>query len=1834
MELHKKPLLGLKTAPLPIFSDSDDDDSVFDDDSGTLPVLLPPPRVTTSIGGDSHKIKSFDDVHPRITQILNALEETKILPTKYTGEIFFIPEHIVSDEFSAALANYVNSRNSDAKLIIPDNLDILKLHINVKAQIDIVKYAKGDKINLRSYTLEQLEPRISSLVNYVLSKTDDHEKSCYYCTQSLLDLVKASTFAPISICFPDYSIKDLIHSLSIHLVKLFPHHPLLESVLHKFSAYDPSAPDALALIPDEDDDESDSFDDSFFSDIHTIQQQNKAPIINLFSFDKVIINPLDNNQPLQQYVVTITVNEPPSTLTYKFADGSTQLPPNLFTDWILSLNTQCPAKFNKPIFAESPSLGTLIPKQAAYLSAHTPNNMIELCDSSNSLVKDEPMNREATSEMLLDLLDFIGQPKKLVSILPNNVDPHLFALHLPLLHAVNSISLSPFKRGCIYPHIILNEFDAYQALKEENDKNLIKVINEIMARIPDGLLTEPLKPLAQKREFSKSCTTESPLIVAAISLSDVEIFLNGRSPFTLERISRDPIIDQPCPKKWRAEALYHIYSSELLPPYIAFRVAFAIALNLSDSSQDSTSFALDILFEALYGLLDAIPKMAVFECVRVSFLFFGEMLDRLDRYYYSALVLDAYFLGDTRCQTSNPIAPICQHKGDMVRAIFHFNQSMKYFVENKKYDEALYVSQVISQVYNDYGMHHYSISLLVCLLCKPYNLSVGRRFEKLHIKRTKTLPPVRRNFLEKTFDPKPSGTNTILCGISLADLFVKCKYFKMAKSLLVNMRNSTENKLYIRLIDFISLKRLIRKNKIEKFMSSLPPLVIRQRRSSSGSRLTLLSASTFDTVIASIKMLMNSALNRKLYGHAIFWSEVIINTQSKLALKDIGLAFLSRGEAFLHYIDMMNIQKSNVTVHISLDPIMASVGKYYDSHTFNSKAEIIAEAVSSFKAARLCFEKLGLTAKLITASILYASAILQHFVDDSEFNSRDQKNSTKDSTLSDSSDSDAIKIMAGENVSNQKFEINFKEEVYSTDKIDPLEIKNPHMETVSTGFSHPLVVSFEPYTISSSNVGDELNMLCQSIETTASRLMNPITIILGQVIVAKFNYFQKDIHNAKIRFEFAYTNFKKFFSCGGFVISHDFSIKILQKFHIILETMGHLLLHFNHDFINNHLIVFDWLSDVDSMLNNIVRVKPKQNPDPIDSTIDISMTALRNIASLKFPEFFDTISASHVEINESPPLIKDTIASCIVRICANIRLFETQKLKEDEMHENNRALCRQIESLAEGARKDHADLIPADTEYSYITRVSPIASQAIFVQKLYDAIYIYIPETGEKRRCQFTPSKPYSFSLHVSISNKKVDKVFDCSSGVFPPSLFEYLGQLLLPDRSFKHFQSSKCPPSKFVNDLKKNLFGHMNLKLVDWERVPDKIKFFHSKSLKGALSTIVTSPRPIIFVTSNDFRCIPFETIFSKQLVLRCWNFTQLLLPIKPPPSAVSVSVDDRCALNTILLRRRGDFEGSTLRSLDMLSNSISSCGGCIPSPQVVIDDDRSTQYMNPAFLSNKETTYYCQKYPFCSIFEKFNFPDQRNLDFHAMSHSKSSSKNDNNDNVINEKKHSEKNYDKNNKLDKNTNKSDKNTNKSDKNTNKSDKKTNKSDKNTNKSDKNTNKSDKNTNKSDKNTNKGDKNTNKINKNTNKSDKNTNKINKNTNKSDKNTNQSDKNISKNDAKNNHHFKQNSPKSTLFLFSYSDMCENHSMMRKLAQRYPSAFVMFIPGQVMKEALKIMKHIFERQKKRIDYVSEHKLDPELIEHDAIANVPFDFITAIQATLSDTLNCPIPLIAPTH
>ena len=265
--------------------------------------------------------------------------------------------------------------------------------------------------------------------------------------------------------------------------------------------------------------------------------------------------------------------------------------------------------------------------------------------------------------------------------------------------------------------------------------------------------------------------------------------------------------------------------------------------------------------------------------------------------------------------------------------------------------------------------------------------------------------------------------------------------------------------------------------------------------------------------------------------------------------------------------------------------------------------------------------------------------------------------------------------------------------------------------------------------------------------------MHPVYIIYYHSLLSKYLFLQKKIEGSKTVYDYAYNNMKKFFFNGDEIIPKDMNLQTISLFRSTLMNMGIMLLFYDKNFINDRLIVFDWLRSIQTLYQHQMRVVTEESTEVLESRLEVSINSLGPMKSLKCPDFLKALKQAGVENTKSKNEYDNlsSISRCLSCISANIRLFETSKISEEEMHSNNCSICKQIEQIADEYRRNNEFTMPIDMTYSYVSKMFPMVQGLVFLQHLNDAIFLYRPNDGLKKRILLTSIEKDTFILVLAV---------------------------------------------------------------------------------------------------------------------------------------------------------------------------------------------------------------------------------------------------------------------------------------------------------------------------------------------------------------------------------------------------------------------------------------------------------------------------------------------------
>ena len=970
-------LIGLKAEGCS--SDSDVFGSFSDDNQHELSIAPNKQIIPSNIDIDEDPggvVNQFTDIIPNLTALLNKLENYDFTSQKIQEKVRFIPENIVPEEFDQLLEKISNNA-SDIGLIdnLLDKVDDFgkekSLPDVIMAQIEILRFKKtGDDEKLKEFEKEDLDSRILALIHFSLADRNDKGKSIYHLVKCLEEYLKNKKVAPIGLLFKDFELKNIIIMLSNDLITKFHSNPLLKSVIDNFSSYVPEVKELNDNSESSSNDnffESSSSDDNFILELKNIRtiQQTMGPSLQLGS--NLVLNPLKQLTPSQRFQ-PMTLLEPPQTVSYLLEDGTSQMSPTQFQNWIIEIRCVRPESLriaNKSL----PSFEKTILQKTKSNPINPPN--IGQSDDSQSI--------EESENYYIDLISFLEKPQMILQQLPSVVSPIYYGLYLPILHTINIFSQSTETKGIIYTKLITMEREAHLGLQA----NQTERVNRTLVYLKEHIVEEPFEKveiniIKNKRKQPPLSKEMTDSFINILSICDYEFIVHGRSPLSLEPLSL-PISPLDSGSKldnsrWRANYLFSQYISNEYSPYISFRIAFALALNLENiNPQLSTNF----IFEAIYTFISNIPGARKLPCSSSALLFFAEMLEKTHKYYYCAGILDNFFLANLRNSTyTHHIAQIALRNNDPVRAVFHYTQAIRHYVSNDLSDKAIYVGQNAASIYIDYGCYSLASSLLSYILLSTYNISVGKLRNKIDVTSLGSLRLPRHAIKVSSqlakFKPDGSAVNTIITGILLSFLFCKLKLYQQAIGLLDNIDAQTDKMQLKKIIIYCRAFIALKQNNFPMFLSLVPEFHFSKLSLSATSKFSFMSANNFAVEVSFLKLISKAYLERKQFREALFFIEIFIQRCNSNSLTELGEGFYFRGVA-LHYASEYCYNE----IKLFNDNVDEKLGKVIENKPYSFN-QVIKMAFSSLAAAKILFSKIDSHIKLAKVNLFILEMMLDY----------------------------------------------------------------------------------------------------------------------------------------------------------------------------------------------------------------------------------------------------------------------------------------------------------------------------------------------------------------------------------------------------------------------------------------------------------------------------------------------------------------------------------------------------------------------------------------------------------------------------------------------------------------------------------------------------------------------------------------------------------------------------------------------------------------------------------------------------------------------------------------
>ena len=1425
-----------------------------------------------------NEIKSYNEINSIISNFANSLIDF-IDSFPYQKDIDFIPEGTSSSDLQISLLEFIETKNFEKFQNFLNSFNKDFFTESILAQIDIIKFYSNQNSNLLIYNLMELDSRILSLIYFLLIDNNSIEISLSFCIKCCIEYIKSEELAPISVLFPNFNLSNILFKLCNLLVKKFPNNPLIPSVLHKLSNFSKEKEQIISLIPQNEIDDDD--DDSNFDDIIALRNNNNNNKIDGLILPSLSESDFSNLLQLGPSLINLDVivlPETPSTMTYEIKE---QLTPDLLVQWLIS------------------------------------HRKYELNNNENGFFL---------------LYYHIGRGEDLRKYFPKTIGINDWGLILPAIHHINSRTNSPFLLGSIFPDILSEEFYSHKALKENDNLKLNSILINLSLKIDiKNLKKSNLIPLEIKRKFEfLSSQPFNSVCSSALCLTDICLILKGRSPLTLMIINNNNLSDFNLEDElssftWRTQTLYNLYINNSFPPYIAFRISFTLGIMLNDQFPTTS---IKFLFESIYILLTNYPQIYQSIWSKAIYLALAEAFEINNKYYFSAICYDsAWILSEKDYSFTMKISKFARKNQDLLRAIYYSIESLKYFLTEKRFDEAVYTTQGIADIYKENNLINDGIQILYFLLKNIYNLSIPEG----SLSKLNTSPAIRRRKnsneispdkspISSRVHPKANAINTILTAITLCKLLVKKNQFNLAKIVINQVSKCVTIASVLKMLKFLLAKIAYHSNNFNDFLFYInqQQLITKTRPRSMSTKYVSTGPIIMDTVGISIKLLSKSyVLWRNDYFLGIFWSEMLCYFGMRNSfLKDIGIGFFLRGISLNNLFKEKNIYGETFNIHTDLSPFENSFGTYCTEGTITSKI-LLSQSLASFLISKISFERIGLISKSLESLIEYCDLLLNYSFD-------------------------TIIQLNGE--------------------FENIIISNPLMFTAMKSGFQPVEppYSYETIIITKNNLIDYLTPLIRSIHIQNKILMNPIYIIRSQILNCFLSFLKNNIKESKTYFDMSFNNLKNYFFNGQRFLARDLSIIYLNQFSQILNNLLLILSQFDKEFIDERLILFDMINDLTILIKNKQR---NTIPEPfieLNNSLQISPTILE-LRNPGCPDFNDLITSTNKKND------KIIIEDLLKKIKLNIKLFIQEKITEKKLIEKNTSCCRKMILLSNDQRRSRHSLMLSELP-------TTCQSSVLYIYKIKNRIFTYYPLKGQKNFINLNLISLNLLNIKTNFNNISIN----CGSSLFSNSFLLSLSYLIIPNSIPKKKLIFGDEFFKECNLLKELLFKDITFEFLENIIIPDDNLFNESKlfgkGLKGCLTSISINSTPLMIVSDNDLQVLPYEYMFNNCNVIRSSSFFNSTFRSRSSKGPLKPVVIKKTFLNN------EDELNQNFRS-ENLCFSILYQLGTIKSPSIYVNNfERYFPFPFPLFEKNKEIDKYIKDYPFC-IFrneDDKSFPDE----------------------------------------------------------------------------------------------------------------------------------------------------------------------------------------------------------------------------------------------------------------
>lgn len=751
---------------------------------------------------------------------------------------------------------------------------------------------------------------------------------------------------------------------------------------------------------------------------------------------------------------------------------------------------------------------------------------------------------------------------------------------------------------------------------------------------------------------------------------------------------------------------------------------------------------------------------------------------------------------------------------------------------------------------NDYvrAMYYYTIALKLFINDKQNDEAIytGKLLANMYYDANRTKEAIQTLLYVLNQIGELESINSITAAVLLTKLYIKTRQFNAALSLLDKVKN--QSTIVKNLVNLVRAKIHFSRNSFSDFYKYIKLIenTMNMRRSS--------FMSQSDTLFPSIIVTIKANLKRCNFSTALFWTEILCGYAKSLnQLKFVSIGFYIRGKILGTLLMTCNCSVFDFT-NSPLDEWSTSYGSF-DPNRKVTRQELLTEALSSFIIAMNWFDNSGNTQKLMESKLSYMELILTTLLVHKYI----------------------VKKEIGEIVCKSPIP-------FITVKFDI-----PFDETVISGL-------------------DTILTIAKGIDQIARSSLYPEYVVRSQIINAYAFFLQGKTESAQTLIDYAFLNIRKTFFNGTRFIGEMIKITYLAQISLAIKEILLLIMMFDSNFINEHLIIFDMLNEI----LTIIKLKSKTVVENLQydykPTIELNSAAINAMTKNTFPE----CEVQFVDESETDDPEFLQYYRCIERMKSIMKSKLPDKTKQQINEEELKLIFKIVNA-------------PEQTKI-------PIPTNTLFVFKIYNNFLVYMPETKSKH------FQPITEELFNETYVKSLCDLYYHNGSINQ----DFLKQSYL---------------------IGKSIFGKTsNLKKYVVQPIPDNHTLGKQNSFEiGTLASLNVPHDPLTVVIDTNLQYLPFEYYLPSICIIRAFQITTAKKRLNQPdiPTGIVLNYHYSQPFDQVYINRTKDL-------VDKIKSSL---GYNFSSDMVINDYERTASFPCPLINPSQPPQFCLSEFPFSTM-------------------------------------------------------------------------------------------------------------------------------------------------------------------------------------------------------------------------------------------------------------------------